>query len=422
MNRRLITVLAIGLLAGSPMVWASGQGDAAAKAGVVSLDFMAIGAQTDQEMFQKLIDGFNKSQPAVKLNYLPLPENSWTKVRALFAGGTAPDVIRVNDDDVYDLATQNQIVHLDPYIDKYLKRSDYFDAAFRVLSVGGKMYSANIAFGTNVLHYNVAMVKDAGLAFPADWKNTWEWSRFVADMAKLTVDANKDGRPEVYGVGYPLNIITPFMFSNGTVPVTDDNTRANFVQDKIIDILTEFQALSVKHHYAPFIEEDKRVLFNSKKLVAIWDNEGIKPAIQQGIEWDVAPMPKAREKALSVSYVRSFAIPKTSKHPDEAFRVYAYFMGPEGQKTLVEWGYGVPVLRSAAQTVFAAAAVPKHRAIYADALDYEAPMPKSPLGAVWKKQQTAIGPELINGTMTPREFLQRIQSEMDNRIRELQRR
>ena len=420
MKGKWLLALVIGLSMIVGTVWAGGEKETAAKAGQTEIDFMCNGGEVNQEMFKEWIAGFEGKNPDIKVNYFPFPEGSWTKVMTMFAGGTATDVVRVNDDDVYDLARLGKIIQLDPLIDKFLDRKDFFKTAFTALSVDGKTYSANVGFGPQLFHYNTEMTDNAGLDIPGDWDNTWEWDDFVNDIKKLTIDKDNDGRPEIYGASWPANITTPFLYSNGTDPLPDGLNVANFVQPKIIEIMQEFSDLSAKHHYATYIEEDELILFNSDKLALYWTGEATTKQFKPEMKWDIAPMPKAKVKALSVSYVRCFAIPSTSKKAEEAFKFYEYVWGDEGQKISVDYGFGVPARRSAAENVYNINPVPKHRSVYPAELDHDAPLRKDPMSAVWKKYGSRrTGEDLINGNMTAREFLELIQGEMEKRIDEL---
>jgi multiple sugar transport system substrate-binding protein len=412
-----IVALCIVLIAGTG--WASGQSDAAAST-QKTIDFMCNGGATNQEMFKEWIADFESKNPDMKVNYFPFPEGGWAKVMTMFAGGTATDITRVNDDDVYDLAKLGQLVHLDPLIDQYLDRDDFYKSAFDALAVEGKVYSVNVGFGPQVFHYNTEMTDNAGLNIPTDWDNTWGWNEFVDTIRKLTVDKDSDGRPEVYGAAWPANIITTFLYSNGTDPLPDGVNVADFVQPKIVSIMQEFSDLSAKYHYAAYIEEDRRVLFNSDKLAFLWDGEAATKEFRPELKWDVAPSPKAKVKAYSVSYVRCFGIPTSSKKIEDAFRFYQYLWSEDGQRISVEYGFGVPARRSAAESVYNINPVPEHRSVYPNELDHDAPLRKDPMSAVWKKYGARrMGEDLINGNMTAQEFLEFIQAEMEKRIEEL---
>jgi len=414
----LALVIALSMIAGT--VWASGEKPAAAEKGVTEIDFMCNGGAVNQEMFKKWIEGFQAKNADIKVNYFPFPEGGWTKVMTMFAGGTATDITRVNDDDVYDLARLGKIIQLDPLIDKYLDRNDFFKTAFTALSVDGKTYSANVGFGPQIFHYNTEMTDAAGIKPPTSWDDTWEWDDFVNDLKKLTVDKDNDGRPEIYGAAWPPNWNTAFLYSNGTDPLPDGLNVADFVQPKIIEIMQEFQDLSHKYHYAAYVEEAGEVLFNSDKLALLWTGEATTKNFKPGLKWDVAPMPKAKVKAYSVSYVRCFAIPSTSKKADAAFKFYDYLWSADGQAISIEYGFGVPARRDAAEKVYNVIPVPKNRHLYPGELDHDAPLRKDPMSAVWKKYGARrVGEALINGTMTAREFMEMIQVEMEKRIAEL---
>ena len=55
------------------------------------------GDQTEQQIYKDAIVRFNKIYPDVIVDYQPIPADFQTKLKAMMAGGTAPDVFYVDD-------------------------------------------------------------------------------------------------------------------------------------------------------------------------------------------------------------------------------------------------------------------------------------------------------------------------------------
>jgi ABC-type glycerol-3-phosphate transport system substrate-binding protein len=427
MQRRSVVLFSLLALLLSPVLsWAGGQGEAKSESGKVPvIEAMIKGDQNSQEMFKRIVDAFNINSTDVQAEYFPLPEDSWTKIRAMMASNTAPDVIRVDDDDIHDYAISGKLTHLDPYIDKYMNRKDYYDATWTIINVNGKTYAGAVAFATNVIHYNTDMVAQAGVSFPSNWKNAQTWNEFVTTISKLTKDANADGRPEQWGIGFPNNVLTAVIYANGANPLPPGDNVFDFKDPRIEEILQDFCDLDYKYHYLAPIEEVQEyagriMLMVNNKLAAAWQGEHQGSELEEaGMNWDIAPMPKMKKDAMSASFVRTFGIPSSSKEPEAAFKFLHFMMKKEGQEILVKDGFGGPVLRSVGEGLYAQTPWPKSRSVYADALDYEAPHPKDILGAVWKRSLQDLGSDCMAGNITAKEYLDRITTMMEKRLSEI---
>ncbi|MDR1692572.1 MAG: extracellular solute-binding protein [Oscillospiraceae bacterium] len=77
----------------------------------------------------------------------------------------------------------------------------------------------------SIVYYNKDMLDEAGLEYPTDLfdRGEWDWNKMLELANDLTVDANNDGVPEQYGLGFdePEHILYTtgkhlVTFSNGT--------------------------------------------------------------------------------------------------------------------------------------------------------------------------------------------------------------
>ncbi len=418
MKRILCLCLFVASLVLALPAFASGNQEEAGKGAKVTIDFMATGSESFQVMYKELIEAFQKTGTNVHVNYMPHPEGGWEKVRAIFAGGQATDIMRMDDDDVHDFATMGMIVNVSPYIDKDLNRKDYFDAAWSALDVDGQVHSANIAFGTNAFLYNKKLLADSGVKAPTTWYKTWEWNEWVDALAKITKDENRDGRPEVYGAHIIKNHITCLFHSDGTDPRTAKD-RVNFEDPRIVSIFKDYADLYKKGLVAP-PESDGQVLFFNNKAGMYWGGETDAKNAPDDLQWDAMPLPKMKKHPYTVDYIRCYVIPTQSKKQDAAWEFFKFWFSEEGQTISVNNAAGVPVLRKVAENVFAKSPNPEHRIVFAEALDFEYPLPRDPIGAAWKKIVNSEYPNgLLAGNISPEDFLAHVQNEITKRIVEL---
>ena len=60
--------------------------------------------------------------------------------------------------------------------------------------VDGKLYSMQPHFGVSLFVYSKTPFQKAGLTAPTEWKQTWGWDTFVANMAQDGLPGGPRGR------------------------------------------------------------------------------------------------------------------------------------------------------------------------------------------------------------------------------------
>ena len=64
---------------------------------------------------RKLVEAYNKTNPATKVSLVTPTGNYWVKLQTMIAGGTAPDVSLLLPTQVYELADKGALLSLNDY-------------------------------------------------------------------------------------------------------------------------------------------------------------------------------------------------------------------------------------------------------------------------------------------------------------------
>ncbi len=72
--------------------------------------FSGWGDETEQKVYRDSIARFNEAYPNVTVDFQPIPADFQTKVKAQMAGGTAPDVMYIDDQLMTAFAPNNQLL------------------------------------------------------------------------------------------------------------------------------------------------------------------------------------------------------------------------------------------------------------------------------------------------------------------------
>ena len=77
-----------------------------------------------------------------------------------------------------------------------------FPAYWNRVKLTARQYFLPMNYSTLALYYNKKLFDDAGLPYPTE---NWTWNDLLSAARKLTIDGNKDGVPEQWGIQMNAN-------------------------------------------------------------------------------------------------------------------------------------------------------------------------------------------------------------------------
>lgn len=133
---------------------------------------------------------------------------------AVSGGGKPPDLAPVPLEPCY--AAAGAIEPLDGYL-RQEEREDYYPGALEGYTLGGKLYGIPSGMDFPFLVLNLELFREAGAVPPSNGR--WTYEEFAETARRLTLDRNRDGKPEVYGLGFYLAAgfyeFWPFLYGDG---------------------------------------------------------------------------------------------------------------------------------------------------------------------------------------------------------------
>lgn len=384
---------------------------AASSGGQTTVSFTSQGNKSELAMFDKVFDSFEKRNPSIKIDRRYDTTMSWPKAINELASGTASDVQRTNDDDIFLLTTSGVLTTLDDYY-RDLNKNDYYGLAWTTRTgPGGELSRALVATTPLVMFYNVDILQKAGVKPPTDWTtDNWTWDNFLSAMNKVSKKTN--GRVDVYAWDAPAYWWQVGLWNDGVPWYNDTQTKAEANTPQARSDLTRYQQW-YKDGLAVPPGENATQLFNSGLLAMFFNDASFESSIKKGVNWDVAPILKGTTHDGAFHNDRVFTVPQTSKVKDGAWSLLKWLltMTPDGKDggqyyfSVQRWG--VPVLRKAAEgPIFNdPSRPPKHLKMYFEGIDKGWPIPDNPMGEAFQVVWRTVG-DLQNGKVTPEQFLQ----------------
>ena len=86
--------------------------------GAAHIVFSGWGGMIERKVFRDLVAEFVRRNPAVDVEYRPVPRDYMTKLKLMFAGGTPPDVFYLPDFDFPSFATAGRLYDIQPHVDR----------------------------------------------------------------------------------------------------------------------------------------------------------------------------------------------------------------------------------------------------------------------------------------------------------------
>ena len=142
---------------------------------------------------QAILDELNANSTTYTITAELSPSEYWTKVQTTLAGGTAADLLWVDQEHLPDLAQGGALMDITSMVEgagdlPAADLDDYYELTINAYRYDGKLYGLPWIGMPVMLYVNLDYLQEAGMDEAA--VNDWTWDDFKAACQKLTVDAN----------------------------------------------------------------------------------------------------------------------------------------------------------------------------------------------------------------------------------------
>lgn len=308
--------------------------------------------------FEALVQEFNQAHPAIQIepSYGGTLFTMREKLVAAIAARSAPDIAQIDQFWSSELADAGAIVSLDDFLanDPALNRADIWDKAWQTASYQGKLWSMPFALSNIALYYNKALFQQAGLD-PNQPPVTWEM--LAAAARQLTLDADKNGTPEQWGLTVPLkanegNVYywLAFLWQNNGAIFSADGKAVRFDDAAGAEALQFWVDLAKKDHALPLAPPDNG--FEEGKVGMTIASTARLAALLKALGPDnlgMAPLPAHKQAATGVGGA-NLAILSGARDQQAAWEFIRWMTSPEiNLKWSIASGY-LPLRQSVVQS------------------------------------------------------------------------
>ncbi len=314
----------------------------------ITLTFSYWGDKNELACKEELIKDFEAAHPNIKIEATYTDGVTYhTKLQTFFTSQTAPDVISIAGDIMYDFVEEGVFEDLTPYIERDRASEKWVDGSLNIFTKNGKIYAAPYVSKVFAMAYNKDIFDAAGLAYPTE---SWTEEDFVNIAWQLT---EGEGVNKIYGTKLTdgAKMIRDLY---GQMPLYDvDNKKMQAEGNEYFRHAFSLYTDLVIGGCSPSELETDSIGggFETGKfataICATWDMNSWEKLIGDSFEWDIVQLPSNTVYGSWTypSYTDGMAISSTSEHKEAAWEFIKWnTLSEESQKKVSE--IGVPVLKS----------------------------------------------------------------------------
>lgn len=368
-------------------------------------------------IYRELADKFEKENPNIKVEFERTPYNQyWTKLQAATSGGQMPDIVWMNGPNFLKYASYNMLLPLDKMIKKdSIDMDKYVEGIKNLYQYKGEQYGIPKDVDSIALWYNKDIFDKAGLKYPT---NQWTWD----DMKKAAIKIQRTIKG-VYGVAIPVyedqssyyNVIP----QNGGRVISKDRKVSGYGDEntiKAIEMLKDLFDEKATPDYTTMLENKATKMFQSEQVAMIyqgsWRASPLDADEKVNKHLGVVTMPKIKNNSTVVHGV-GYAIAKSSKHPEAAWKFIKYLTSKESNDYVAKSGIVIPAYIES-QKLWSKNYKNIDVSAYIKALENNVAYPVSFDTAKWSHVQDVYLTKVWSGAMSPKEACKNIKKEMDS--------
>jgi multiple sugar transport system substrate-binding protein len=312
----------------------------------------------NRDVFQKLVNKFNREHPAIEIEslYLGQSDRQLPKILAAIVGDAKPDLLWYGSMLTGQLVDLDAISPLETQWHRSTITKDIDPALLGSMQYQNHLWSIPFATNNVGIFYRPSLFKVAGVEhLPTNW------SELKATAKQLTRDTNGDGKIDKYGMLLPLGqgewtVFTwlPFMWGGGgeLTPAKLQLVSGNNLKSSVsIDNPGSIVALQL---WRDLIQSGSAILSSPERGYELDNFLTGKVAMQLTGPWTlgqlaemkvtdyhVMPIPAGMRSATSIGGENLFLMKSSPKHQQAAWEFMEYVLSQDFQ---TEWALGTGYL------------------------------------------------------------------------------
>lgn len=293
-----------------------------------------------------------------------LIQGTWNSVHDYLITGfeteDVPDIFHYESAVIVDFALRGYLADLKPYLGKELKE-DVLDVAWAsVTRSDGRIMGVPFIAESFIVLYNKKLFEEAGIV-PPTFDNPWTWKDLQNASKKLTIDRDKDGSMDQWGMAMGLRSCANLIM-NHTIAFGG----SYFYKDKDDHIFTH-----VGEEEKALLQIILDLLYNDKTMtpsslgqsssglipgfiagryamlvgVGAWARQQVVENARESFQWGVMPPIKAKTQKAGLN-TQTFSIPKSCQKIENVIPFLEFLVSKKNMARLAQADWMMPTRKS----------------------------------------------------------------------------
>jgi multiple sugar transport system substrate-binding protein len=306
---------------------------------------------SEQRLLNQVLRDFETTHPKIKVRFEVIADQYMDVIKTRLIGDAAPDVFYLDSIEAPFLIQQNVLEPLDPYVTPEFDLSDFEPNLMQPFSQQNRIYGLPKDFSTLALFYNRKAFAEAGLSQPPQ-----SWEDLLTASKKLTIDRNKDGRPDQYGLGIlpelPRQMHSIAAFGGEVVDAQGNAVFATEAGIKGAGLgVQQYQDRTAARAVDVGANNGSEMFGQGKAAMVIEGNWAI-PYLQEtfpDLDFATAEAPQINNQPATMVFTVAYVMNRQTQQKQAAWELIAYLTGKEGMGKWTSTGFALPSRRSLAQ-------------------------------------------------------------------------
>jgi multiple sugar transport system substrate-binding protein len=337
----------------------------------VTLTLAVWGAQAEEDAFKAIVDHYQKLHPNVTIR-LEVNGNAmqlYQLVDTRLAGRQAPDIFRIQYQQVGRYAGAGALVDLSPYLDHGY--SEQFGPAFwQAVTLRDKPFALPHHTDTFALYYNVDFLRNIGVEMPRSLDQSLHWEALIQTARQLM---QKGDARYGFAMGWQNSAAyrwLPFLYQHGGQLLDGGLREPQLSAPQGVETLAWTQSWFKEGLVPPSTSvkssEQTQVLFANGTIGMLLGGDWQIPFLQKNMtkyKWDVTYMPRDVAMASDLGG-NCLAVSRDSKNRDIAVDFLKFAVDENNMRAFVTAGQYLPVRRALMETELDYALRPEAMRVY----------------------------------------------------------
>ncbi len=295
---------------------------------------------------------FNAANPDIQLSFQMVAYTAVTDtVLIASAAGTGPDISYLGNNLIPEQISRGMTLPLNRYLDKYVDKGDFIPELFQGLTDGqGQIHAMPYAMWSVSELYNKDILGESGVSFAQDWESMIAMVRKLTQMESNGRTVKRWGYVATQDLAMPTHNLHMAMEQLGKGMLYFGDTKVDLNNERGVKAATYLRDLW-QAGMPDFNAVDNRIssiLANKIAIYSFGTYNLLDIPAEESTRFELRRVVGPQPGQDGVRYgCGTLYVLKTSKHPDEAWRVLADFLNPENSESYIKAQVSyLPVRRS----------------------------------------------------------------------------